>query len=247
MELFVIWIGTIITSFTMEFKNELRMFKDVADNGYKIDIKRISEFAKQANPNVSKASLMSMLIPGLNIWDVLRRILIYNNARCTILSQLSVSDLLIEMTKEEEEEYNKKPTGLNAFLIMAKPQVESKIESVTYIDDGEKSTIWYQIKHGEYIIVNTRGPVSYLSIIEQYGMLKEKVLHLNEDTNETSFSLEFNKENNLENDINKNDLSTQEKIKQLENLKLSTLENNITDKETLETHNNQKRKIKQKK
>lgn len=247
MELLVIWTGTVIVSFIMEFKNELRMFKDIADNGYKIDIKRLSEFAKQANPNVSKVSLMSLLTPGLNIWDVLRRTIIYNNARCTIIDQLNVIDLLIKMTKEEEEEYSKNPTGLNAFLIMAKPQVNNKLQSVTYNDDNEKSTIWYEIKHGEYIIVKTEGPVSDLSIIEQYGMLKEKVSPIDEEINNSSFSQQFDPNNNLESNSNVNSLSRQEKISELENLKHSTLENNITEKETLESNNYHWPKIKQKK
>lgn len=247
MELFVIWIGTIITSFIMEIKNELRIFKDIADSGYKIDIKRLSEFSRQANPDASKVSLISLLMPVLNIWDVLKRTLMYNNARCTIIDQLNVIDLLIKMTKEEEEEYSKNPTGFNALRIIAKPQLNNKLQSVSYIDDNEKSTIWFEIKHGVYIIVKTEGPVSYLSIIEQYGILKEKVSPLDKEINNNSFSQGFDTNNNLESNSNANILSRQEKINQLENLKHSTLENNITEKETLETNNYHSPKIKQKK
>ena len=55
MELLVLWLGTSITSFCMEMANELRMFKDVADAGYKIDIRRLSDLSKQLNPNASKS------------------------------------------------------------------------------------------------------------------------------------------------------------------------------------------------
>ena len=70
MELLVLWLGTSITSFCMEMANELRMFKDVADAGYKIDIRRLSDLSKQLNPNASKATLLSMLIPIFNIMQV---------------------------------------------------------------------------------------------------------------------------------------------------------------------------------
>ena len=36
MEFLVFWLGTSIVSFGMEIANELRMFKDVADVGYKV-------------------------------------------------------------------------------------------------------------------------------------------------------------------------------------------------------------------
>lgn len=43
MEFLALWLGTCVASFGMEITNELRMFKDAADAGYKIDVKRLSE------------------------------------------------------------------------------------------------------------------------------------------------------------------------------------------------------------
>ena len=53
--------------------NELRMFKDAADSGYRIDINRMSELSKQVNPEASNAILKSLLIPVLNIVGVFQR------------------------------------------------------------------------------------------------------------------------------------------------------------------------------
>ena len=61
MEIIILWIGTIIASFGMEMANELRMFKDAADSGYRIDINRMSELSKQVNPEASNAILKSLL------------------------------------------------------------------------------------------------------------------------------------------------------------------------------------------
>ena len=63
MEFLVLWLGTIVASFGLEIANELRMLKDVADAGYKINMERLSEIHKQINQDVPNATLQSMLIP----------------------------------------------------------------------------------------------------------------------------------------------------------------------------------------
>lgn len=85
MEFLVLWLGTSVASFGMEIASELRMFKDVADAGYKVDVKRLSELGKQLNPNATKATLLSMLIPIFNIMQVFQRTIQYNNVRPMIL------------------------------------------------------------------------------------------------------------------------------------------------------------------
>lgn len=122
MELLLLWLSTSITSICMEIANELRMFKDVADAGYKIDIKRLSDLSKQLNPNAPKATLLSTLIPIFNIIQVFQRTIQYNNLRPTILDQLNAIDVLEEMLEIEKEEYSKNPTGLNALIIPIKTE-----------------------------------------------------------------------------------------------------------------------------
>lgn len=78
MEFLILWLGTSVASFGMEIANELRMTKDVADAGYKIDVKRLSELGKQLNPNATKATLLSMLIPIFNVVQVFQRTIQYN-------------------------------------------------------------------------------------------------------------------------------------------------------------------------
>ena len=43
MKYLVMWLITVMASFGMELSNELRYLKDVADNGYKIDINKLKE------------------------------------------------------------------------------------------------------------------------------------------------------------------------------------------------------------
>ena len=175
MELLVLWLGTSITSFCMEMANELRMFKNVADAGYKIDIRRLSDLSKKLNPNASKATLLSMLIPIFNIMQVFQRTVQYNNARPMILDQLNVMDALEEMSEIEKQEYQKKPTGLNAFLIPLKAEIRiSKAASIKIDTDTEKSEIFYEMDDSleNITILKVNGDASRLTVDEQ----KKKVI-----------------------------------------------------------------------
>ena len=146
MKIVVLWISTVAASFCIELTNELRMFKDVADAGYKINIDRLSDLSKKLNPDASKITLLSMLIPIFNIIQVFERITKYNNIRPMLLDQLSIIDALEEMSEIEKQEYQKRPTGLNAILVPFKLEVRiAKADSVKIENDNEKSEIFYEI------------------------------------------------------------------------------------------------------
>lgn len=179
-EFLILWLGSIISSFCMEIANELRMFEDVADAGYKIDIKRLSELGKQLNPNASKATFLSMLVPMVNIMLVFQRTIQYSNSRSMILTQLSMMDVLEEMTEIEKEEYLRKPTGLNALLIVLKTEIRLANAVVARFKDGnEISEIFYEPGKllDDITILKVNGPASRLTVEEQ----KEKVIKIQED------------------------------------------------------------------
>jgi len=228
----------------MEISSELRIFKDAADNGYKIDVNRISELARQINPNASKVTLMSLLIPIVNIMGVLQRTMIYNNARHMILDQLSVMDSLIPMTKKEEEEYKQNPSTMNALFLNIKSQMENEPICISYTDGDERSTIWFKLENENPIIVKTDGPVSKFSLLEQRISLMEKWNNLYKDLNLVALVEELDSKKNksgiidldkIKNKTNKevsipeNQLSRSEKIEQLQELKSSML-NQETEK-----------------
>ena len=204
MEFLVFWIGTIITSFSMEIANELRMFKDAADAGYKIDIKRLSELGEQLNTNTSKNTLLSMLIPIFNIMQVLQRTIKYNNARSMILTQLSIMDCLEEMTEIEKEEYKENPTGLNAYIIPIKSAIKS-VRNVTFSieinDSNEQSVISYQCGESldDITILKVTGDAAKLTLEEQ----KEKVIDFWKKYDEKMIEKLEDKENSI-NTLNNN-------------------------------------------
>lgn len=175
MEFLVLWLGTSVASFGMEIVNELRMFKDAADAGYKIDVKRLSELGKQLNPNATKATLLSMLIPIFNVMQVFQRTIQYNNVRPMILDQLSVIDALEEMSEIEKTEYLKNPTGLNALIVPLKSEIRlSKATSLKINDGNDHSEIYYEMGESldDITILKVSGSASRLTVEEQ----KEKVV-----------------------------------------------------------------------
>lgn len=175
MKIVVLWISTVAASFCIELTNELRMFKDVADAGYKINIDRLSDLSKKLNPDASKITLLSMLIPIFNIIQVFERITKYNNIRPMLLDQLSIIDALEEMSEIEKQEYLKKPTGLNAILVPFKLEVRiAKADSVKIENDNEKSEIFYEIGDSldDITILKAAGDAYRLTEAEQ----KKKVI-----------------------------------------------------------------------
>lgn len=176
MGLLILWLCTSITSFCLEMSNGLRMFKDVADAGYKIDIRRLSELSKQLNPNASKDALLLMLIPIFNIMLVFQRTIQYNNARPLILDQLNVMDVLEEMSEIEKQEYQKKPTGLNALLIPLNAEIRLlKASSIKIETETEQSEIFYEIDDSleNMTILKVNGDASRLTVDEQKKKVKE--------------------------------------------------------------------------
>lgn len=174
MEFLIFWLGTTVASYCMEFANEARMFKDAANAGYKIDVKRLSELGKQLNPNASKTMLLLLMIPILNFGYVIKRTIQYNDIRSNVLDSLNSIGALEEMTDYEKKEYEKKPTTLNAIIIPIKSEIRlSNASTIEYEDGIVTSKIVYEkdAENGEITILQTSGPVSRLCIDEQ----KEKI------------------------------------------------------------------------
>ncbi|MDY2804544.1 MAG: hypothetical protein SOT91_04185 [Bacilli bacterium] len=188
MKIVVLWISTVAASFCIELTNELRMFKDVADAGYKINIDRLSDLSKKLNPDASKITLLSMLIPIFNIIQVFERITKYNNIRPMLLDQLSIIDALEEMSEIEKQEYQKRPTGLNAILVPFKLEVRiAKADSVKIENDNEKSEIFYEIGDSldDITILKVAGDAYRLTEAEQKKKVIEAIKSsLSEETEE---------------------------------------------------------------
>lgn len=171
MNFLIFWLGTSALSFCMEMAQELRMYKDAADHGYKIDSKRLSEFSKQLNPNSTKNTMFSMLIPLVNMMLVMQRTMEYNNNRVYIMDQLRAMDALEEMSEYEKREYAKKPTGLNAFLVPLKLQLKMAKSNISIKINGENgySKIFFEIgkESSDITILKVTGEASKWTVEQQ--------------------------------------------------------------------------------
>lgn len=242
MEFLIIWLSTVAVSFGMEIANELRMFKDVADAGYRVDVNRLSELGKQLNPNSVNVTLLSLLMPVVNIMYVFQRAIQYNNVRPMILDQLNVMDVLKEMTELEKIEYLEKPTGLNAAFVTLKSEISYLNGSSIEINrDDEHSKIYYKIdrKTGEFIILKAIGDASKLTVEEQKNKIEETYKNLIQSgiesygdaekftealKNTSSMDLSNTEEVKKHNETSSQELSVSEQKEVLENLKGELLE-----------------------
>lgn len=230
-------IGTIVLSFGMDFSNGLRMYKDVADEGYKIDTKRLSEIQKELYPDAAKMNIIKLLIPIFNIMHVFQKTAAYNEARNSILDQLNVMGALEEMNDLEKEEYAKKPTGFNALIVPLKIEIrelngkQKNINTKTIkLDEGEiTGEVTYVLGRSftDIKIIKSTGEISKLSPVEQ----KKVILKSRIDTIEKGIKKlgaeEFEKarENNTEEYLNNdgeipNNISEEEKVARKEAIRM---------------------------
>ena len=171
MEALIIWwLGTVIASIGMEISHELRVFKDIADAGYKYNLKKVNEISEHFNPDSLKKTLISLLVIGYNIFYVFDKANKYNNARPMLLSQLDVAGVLEEMTDEEKKEYLKEPTGFNAIKIQIKSERKLKgVQTLEIEKKNEKGKIIYKFNdtYDDVTVLKATGTLSRLTEEEQ--------------------------------------------------------------------------------
>lgn len=187
MKILIMWLGSVVASFFMEIGNELRMYKDAADAGYKVNNSKLLE--RLGKGRESKPSLLTLflLMPVINIMFVMKNTLDYNDRRDDLLTQLHVMGALEEMSDYEKCEYEKRPTGLNALLVPFKTMMKLRNADFIEIKDenGINSKIFFEFdrKNGDINVLEVSGPASRLSYDEQ----KERVLNAYLDAVESAF------------------------------------------------------------
>lgn len=231
MELLIIWIGTIITSFCMEISNSMRLYKDMADLGYKINNEKLREVNSQTNPAIRQQSFFSLLIPIYNIFCVFERAIKYNNLKNMVFDQLNILGILEEMNEQEILEYSKKKTGFNAIMVAVKNEINLKN---SYSLKEDESEIRYQFNDNKIVILKVSGPASKLSLEEQKQLVIDSWKNLMEVAKEEFGSIEkfceeleknkgsiiLNSNDDLKQDKELNNITNiNEKIQQLKNLR----------------------------
>lgn len=207
---------TILVSIGLDISLAFKMFKDIADQGYKLEMDKISELGRQMNPETSKNNAMSLFIPFFNLFFQMNKKTKYEQTRPFLADQLRIMDCITPFTKEEQENYNKKPTGFNAFLTIIKSELADESEmdvSISFDDDGEKSTIWFEKINDDFRVIKTRGPVSRLSLEEQKNILIEKLMIVGKELKSRITSEELEKAIKENKTINLSQIPIKEEVK----------------------------------
>lgn len=111
------YVVTSIASIMIVKYNYFRMYKDVSDKGYKINIKNITNEIK---PNKKKTNYkkLLLLLPVINIFVAANKVIKYNKVKPYLVDSLKSTDFIEEMTEEEKKIYQSNPTINNAINII---------------------------------------------------------------------------------------------------------------------------------
>lgn len=181
MNILLILLSTIILSFSLEILNEMTIFKEIANRGYKIDMNKASKYA---NKKQKQNYLLKLLVPGVNIVEAIKRINKYEKAKTELLANLDKIDLFVKMTDEEYQQYIDRPkatTALNLAIALEDkkelPKKEPikqtgyiKISNGTYrheFGDGTYTEILFKKDNGKVIVTSMKGKITELNSKEQ--------------------------------------------------------------------------------
>ena len=241
MELCLFWLTTIICSFGMNISVSYKMIKDLADNGYKLNLKNIKKFNEQLKDNdVKKMHQIKILIPILNVMESMDLMMKYNNMRAFIVDELRILDSLEEMTKEEFEMYKKNPTVTNAL------KSTKNIDRFTSIKiDNGNSTVYFKFigNSRDIEVLKTVGPASSLSKDEISEEVKKELQKLSfKEMTQLIIKNDANIVDLDSIDENNNNLTSGEKIEELAKAKEELLgtDNKENNGKTKSLKNNKK-------
>lgn len=167
IELLIIWLITIVISYGLKLVNELRLFKNIANFGYKIDMRKLFYLSTKISKETIITNL-SILMPLYNIVTTLEKTIQYNNFKYKMLEQSRLIDVIHRMTDEEKEKYLEKPTGLNAAHIALEDEMKVSLEQLERNDgtiEYKNNTLIERIIHKK----------------EELQKLKQKLLFQNSD------------------------------------------------------------------
>ncbi len=117
MKYIIIWLLTILINLGMNFGNSLRMFKNAADLGYKIDF---DNFKHSFGNNNSMIEKILNIIPFVNIIKTFIESFNYLSLEDDFFLELKISGCLEELDESENLEYKNNPTSFNAYKINLK-------------------------------------------------------------------------------------------------------------------------------
>lgn len=235
MEILFFCFGSVVLSVFIDVKNNMRLHKDAADEGYKIDMKELSRINKEYYPEQVRFRNIIRFIQLCNIFQSLIDTAKYSDNGLLSLDQLRILGVLEEMSDIEKEEYAKKPTGYNAIKVPYKINEKIKRSLILVVNhDGLEGKIYYDFGDSieKITIYKVTGNLDRLTkrdlkkeIIEQFfDRAKKRAKVAGKDGLEMVYGPVPMNNKVLESANPQNKESIEEAIRILENMKRITLE-----------------------
>lgn len=114
-----LYLTSVVASAGIKFFKETKLFKDVMDTGYKINLEKLSENNQHLSIYDKKISKITYFVPGFNIIGVLQSKKQYKEHYDTVVNYLEEMDCLVPLNDKEKKSYGNYPTASNAYLISA--------------------------------------------------------------------------------------------------------------------------------
>ena len=132
------YVVTSIASIMIVKYNYFRMYKDVSDKGYKINIKNITNEIK---PNKKKTNYkkLLLLLPVINIFVAANKVIKYNKVKPYLVDSLKSTSFIEKMNDEEKEYYKSNPTVNTAVNVVVYSRY--KEEKMKHQDNSDEKII----------------------------------------------------------------------------------------------------------
>ena len=183
-------LGTASVSLGIEFMTMLKIYKDLADSGYKVKLEKLSDVVDEINPKGFNKKLATFFIPILNIKKSFETAFLYSRNRDFVFNILAENDLLEEMCDFEMREYFRRPTGLNALIVPINFEIRlEKADFIIYHDGNSVSKIFYEYggSFESIVILKVEGKAKKLTEDELRLLIvcKMRGIDLTDDDDET--------------------------------------------------------------
>lgn len=132
------YVVTSIASIMIVKYNYFRMYKDVSDKGYKINIKNITNEIK---PNKKKTNYkkLLLLLPVINIFVAANKVIKYNKIKPFLVDSLKSTSFIEKMNDEEKEYYKSNPSINTAVNVVVYSRY--KEEKMKHQDNSDEKII----------------------------------------------------------------------------------------------------------
>ena len=134
----VFWLGSILESFIFTRLNSRRLYKDLADRGYKL------KYMDGQKIKLKESPVCMRFIPFFNLLDTADSILEYNYLLDNTIEYLKNENMISLMTQKEREYYKQNPTIKTALFIAEKDYEQRRFgNKIILKGDTSDSVITY--------------------------------------------------------------------------------------------------------